>query len=525
MGMEENKCVCILTAGKGSRLNERTEYFNKALLRVGNKAVISHTIDKFPNSTDFVIVLGYKGDIVKQYLELAHPKKKFTFVWTEKYSEAGAGPGYAMLQAKEHLQRPFFYVACDSIIDWKPYKSDWEYTTKYSWVHISSVPQDKVSDYCTVSIVNNRVKNYYNKQKNGTTTAFTGVAYIVEYEEFWTRLSRLADSEGGEIPNAPAFLEMDNIHTVSSEWFDTGTEKGLLEARRNFVGINNLDKIDEELYVVGNSVIKYFHNENMVKHRMQRLEHLKFTPNMQGHTKNFYKYQFVPGSDLFKLKRPQDVLGMVLEQTQIHLWSDIKQLNDLESKIFKDVCKKFYYDKTLSRLDKLYKKLNLEDKHSPLKSSFRRINWDFLSEGVPAKFHGDFNMSNIVWFSADMVMGHTLLDWRQDFGGSIEYGDVYYDLAKMYHSFLFPHPSVKAGKYYIKKQKDGRIKTFIEIPYEIERCKDIFEEFVVNQGYDLWKVQVLTGIVLLNMSPLHEPPIDEYLYYFARDYLEKVLNG
>ena len=25
-----------------------------------------------------------------------------------------------------------------------------------------------------------------------------------------------------------------------------------------------------------------------------------------------------------------------------------------------------------------------------------------------------------------------LLDWRQDFGGKIEYGDIYYDLAKLY---------------------------------------------------------------------------------------------
>ena len=25
------------------------------------------------------------------------------------------------------------------------------------------------------------------------------------------------------------------------------------------------------------------------------------------------------------------------------------------------------------------------------------------------------------------------LDWRQNFGGIINYGDIYYDLAKLYH--------------------------------------------------------------------------------------------
>jgi NDP-sugar pyrophosphorylase family protein len=108
--------VVILTAGKGSRLNERTKYFNKALLRVGNKAVISHTIDKFNDDTEFVIALGYKGSIVRQYLEVAHPEKKFTFVEVDKYSEPGAGPGYALLKCREKLQCPFYFVSCDSII-------------------------------------------------------------------------------------------------------------------------------------------------------------------------------------------------------------------------------------------------------------------------------------------------------------------------------------------------------------------------------------------------------------------------
>jgi len=116
-----------------------------------------------------------------------------------------------------------------------------------------------------------------------------------------------------------------------------------------------------------------------------------------------------------------------------------------------------------------------------------------------------------------------LLDWRQEFGGSIEYGDIYYDFAKMYHSFLFPHPSVKNGKFYTKKL-NNKVKTFIEIPYHIELCKDVFEEWIESHDYDIWKIKILTGIVLLNMSPLHESPIDEYLYYFAESYLRKVLS-
>jgi aminoglycoside phosphotransferase (APT) family kinase protein len=195
---------------------------------------------------------------------------------------------------------------------------------------------------------------------------------------------------------------------------------------------------------------------------------------------------------------------------------------------FRDTCKKFYLDKTMSRLEKLYNKIDDEDRthninkrHVPtLEFLFRKINWDYLAEGIPAKFHGDYNFSNIVCTPDKKFK---FLDWRQDFGGSIEYGDIYYDFAKMYHSFLFPHPSITDNKFYIKEFND-KIKTFIEIPYEIERSKDVFETFISAMGYDFWKVRILTAIVLLNMSPLHEEPIDKYLYYFAKYFLFDTLD-
>ena len=65
--------VLIPTSGRGSRLGDLTEYLNKALVPVGDKAVISHIIDLYPADTEFLIMLGYKGGIVLEYLTLAHP--------------------------------------------------------------------------------------------------------------------------------------------------------------------------------------------------------------------------------------------------------------------------------------------------------------------------------------------------------------------------------------------------------------------------------------------------------------------
>jgi UDP-N-acetylglucosamine pyrophosphorylase len=66
--------VLILAAGIGSRLKGLTANINKAMLPINNKAIISHIIDKFPKEYDFIVALGYKGDSLKQYCEITHPR-------------------------------------------------------------------------------------------------------------------------------------------------------------------------------------------------------------------------------------------------------------------------------------------------------------------------------------------------------------------------------------------------------------------------------------------------------------------
>ena len=61
--------VFIPTAGTGSRLGLLTKNLNKSLITIGNKPVISHIIDVYPPSTEFVIALGFDGKKVKDYLK------------------------------------------------------------------------------------------------------------------------------------------------------------------------------------------------------------------------------------------------------------------------------------------------------------------------------------------------------------------------------------------------------------------------------------------------------------------------
>ena len=72
--------VLIPTAGLGSRLEKYTKYLNKSLISINFKPTLSWQIDKFSKDTLFVIALGYKGKLVKQFLQIAYPNRKFIFV-------------------------------------------------------------------------------------------------------------------------------------------------------------------------------------------------------------------------------------------------------------------------------------------------------------------------------------------------------------------------------------------------------------------------------------------------------------
>ncbi|MFA7707416.1 MAG: sugar phosphate nucleotidyltransferase [Candidatus Pacearchaeota archaeon] len=59
----------ILCGGKGRRLNESTEYMPKPLVEVGGKPLLWHIIKiyAYQGVKDFILCLGYKGDMIKDY--------------------------------------------------------------------------------------------------------------------------------------------------------------------------------------------------------------------------------------------------------------------------------------------------------------------------------------------------------------------------------------------------------------------------------------------------------------------------
>ena len=73
----------MLAAGKGSRLGKYTKNNTKCMLNIHGKTLLERAIDALIEADikDFIIVLGYKGENVKEYIEEKELDKKINITY------------------------------------------------------------------------------------------------------------------------------------------------------------------------------------------------------------------------------------------------------------------------------------------------------------------------------------------------------------------------------------------------------------------------------------------------------------
>src|SRR5579875_560535 len=70
MRQEDSMRVVILAGGLGTRLSEETEIKPKPMVEIGGKPILWHIMKIYDHYgfRDFVVALGYKGDVIKRYM-------------------------------------------------------------------------------------------------------------------------------------------------------------------------------------------------------------------------------------------------------------------------------------------------------------------------------------------------------------------------------------------------------------------------------------------------------------------------
>ena len=106
----------IPVAGIGSRLRPHTFTVPKVLLNVGGKPVLGHILDDLTEQgiTDCTIVVGYRGDLVEEYVT-----NNFSLNCTFVTQEERKGLGHSIWIAKETIRddEPLLIILGDTVFD------------------------------------------------------------------------------------------------------------------------------------------------------------------------------------------------------------------------------------------------------------------------------------------------------------------------------------------------------------------------------------------------------------------------
>jgi len=484
--------VLLLCGGTGSRLGHLSEGFNKGLLPLGGKAIISHIIQCFPKDTHFVISVGHEQEKVVEYIHAAHPGLDADFINCDNISGEFAGPGYASWLCKHKLQKPFYIITNDTVLVGKLPEID------DNWIGVSFV--EKPEQYCTVKCVNGIVTEFINKEKRGTRFAYTGVAFVKDYEDYWASLE---ENKGTPWENVGGLYGLKNLKAnFDTTWFDTGTTE-LYENAKSALGGGSLGipkNSGNYTYKVGNRVIKYFKTKMEARQFWAGKFRVAMTPKTAYCGKNFVAFEWVDGHNMYHAT-PEDFKRFLERYKQSFCFEYPK------TEAFLKNCVEFYQNKTECRL-KTYLAENGYKNNNKYFEILEKINWDSVCDGTPTTFHGDLNFGNIIQRTDG---DFSLIDWRGDFSGNCLFGDLYYDLGKLWAGIQL---NWEAIAYQDFMQKDWNPEPYLEV----------YTKWLHINRYDVEKVETIGLLSILNMAALHPAPISDFLFNYAINGLKEIVE-
>lgn len=146
--------VLILAGGLGSRLSEETNTKPKPMVEIGGKPIIWHIMKTYAFSgyTDFVILIGYKGELLRQYFnEITEPG------WNVDILETGISTlkSQRIKMAEPLIQDNYFFVAYgDDVSDISPEKVLETHLKSGKIATLTAIPL--ISDFGIVELNNKR---------------------------------------------------------------------------------------------------------------------------------------------------------------------------------------------------------------------------------------------------------------------------------------------------------------------------------------------------------------------------------
>jgi choline kinase len=514
----------IPSAGLGTRVRMYSKFENKSLITIGDKPAIAHVIDSTPSNVEVVVALGHGASYVRQVLDAFYGGiRRITYVTVDKYEGPGSGLGYTLSCAREHLQCPFIFSTNDTVLPGHDMSELYDPNSVGNWVMYCDRDGD-TSQYRTIDIANGRMASL-NPKGADSKHVYVGVAGIHDWKTFWSGMNGPDALESGEsyglkyLSNVKAFMVRD--------WYDVGNPTSLREAKTALASTDHtvLEKESEAIWFSYDRVIKFSVDGDFIADRVERLKYLPraLMPKIISNSQNVYTYAKIPGT-IFSKRLTRSNFRTLFKFMNDSVWNSGLPKGDARIDMT-HVCREFYEVKTVKRVKQFFTSHEMADvpmtingtQCPSVKDALAAVDWNSLCDDPrPGHYHGDFHNENILMSETGKFV---LLDWRQDFGGDLEFGDVYYDLAKYLHGLIVSHSAIAEGRYQVDtSERSVSIDTAASLT--MNEVRDEFDSWLTANGYDRKKVYVLCALVFLNIAPLHEYPYSLFLHYLGRYMLE-----
>lgn len=224
----------IPVAGAGTRLRPLTYTQPKVLISVAGKPILSFIIDELAENgiTEFVFVIGYLGEKIKEFVEKNYPALNTTFVQQENRE----GLGHAVWCAREaiDLTQPLIIHLGDTIVDIDIKKIVAE---KYSTLCVKKVDDPRAFGVAEINAEGFITKVVEKPTIPRSNMALVGFYFIRETAELMNALGHNIENKflnNSEYYLTDALQKMiaDGVKFKSNKidnWYDVGKKDILLE--------------------------------------------------------------------------------------------------------------------------------------------------------------------------------------------------------------------------------------------------------------------------------------------------------
>jgi hypothetical protein len=346
----------------------------------------------------------------------------------------------------------------------------------------------------------------FKKSQSKSWAAFTGMMYIYNWQQYLLDLANLNSVEFIYL------IERGGDTARLDTWMDFGCPE-IYKTAYTKSHKYDFSKKDEVTYICNNRVVKWWLDETIPKKKYDKVTaNPSVFPSNCVYKGNYMAYDYFKGQTLYEFNNPA-AFAPLLDWLETNVWLDCNA-DVYNSSV------EFYKTKSLSRINKFLEKYpNL----SPVTNIdgvevkdynyyLDKIEWNYLATVTrPGFLHGDLQFDNIV-ISDDLEF--KIIDWRHEFAGLVEYGDIYYDLAKMAGGLIINYANIKNHNFNIEIE-DTTVTLSIPSIDHIAVYQAQLKKYIEDNNLDYKKVQMLIPIIFWNMSPLHTAPFDLFLWYLG----------